>query len=99
MVKRKIIWTKIATNQFNKVIEYIKLDSEIQAEKVKATIFNAILSLSDGLVVHRRDHLRKNNDGNFLYFELLHFRITYYRSETEIHIIRIRHTSMEPKRY
>ena len=40
-----------------------------------------------------------SSDGNYLYFELLHYRIVYLKSETEVYIIRIRHTKMEPKRY
>ena len=99
MVDRKIIWTKVATKQFNKAIEYIKLDSEIQADKVRVTILNAILNLRNASIVHRIDPLKKNNDGNYLYFELLHYRIVYYKSETEVFIIRIWHTKMEPKRY
>ena len=99
MVARKIIWTKVATKQFNKAIEYIKLDSEIQADKVRVTILNAILNLSNASIVHRINPLKKNNDGNYLYFELLYYRIVYYKSETEVFIIRIRHTKMEPKLY
>lgn len=35
MAKRKVTWTKRATRQFNAVIEYIRKDSDQNADKVK----------------------------------------------------------------
>lgn len=45
--KRKIIWTKLATKQFNAAIKFIKEDSEQNAEKVKTTLLNKIIGLED----------------------------------------------------
>lgn len=99
MIKRKITWTKLAVRQFNAAIKYIRKDSEQNADKVKARILNKVEELKEGKIVHRRDPYKKNNDGNFLYFELLRYRIVYYTEEKEVFIIRIRHTKMEPKKY
>jgi plasmid stabilization system protein ParE len=66
---------------------------------VKETILDKINGLSDDRIVHRLDPYKKNNDGNYLYFEVLRYRIVYYRTDAEVFIIRLRHTSMEPKKY
>ncbi|HET7118504.1 MAG TPA: type II toxin-antitoxin system RelE/ParE family toxin [Hanamia sp.] len=99
MSKRIITWTKRATRQLNAAIEFIRLDSDQNADNVKEKILNKVNELAEGNVVHRKDPYKKNNDGNYLYFELLKYRITYYSQPNEVFIVRIRHTSMEPKKY
>lgn len=97
--KRKVIWTKLATKQFASAIKFIRKDSEQNAEKVKGIILDKIIALQDDRLVHRLDPYKKNNDGNYRYFEILRYRIVYYSEPTKLFIIRIRHTSMEPKKY
>lgn len=99
MPKRKVTWTKQATRQFNKSIEYIRLSSEQNADKVKKRILDKIYQLTDYRIIHRKDPYKKNNDGNYLYFEILKYRIVYYATPKEVFIIRLGHTSMEPKQY
>ncbi len=99
MGERKISWTKIATRQFNAAIKYIRKDSAMQADSVKVKILDKINKLSDDTSTHRQDPYKKNNDGNYLYFEILHYRITYYAAAKEVFIIRVRHSKMEPKIY
>ena len=50
-------------------------------------------------MIHRKDPHKNNNEGNYLYFELLRLRIVYYAEPKEVFIIRLRHTKMEPKKY
>jgi len=99
MANRNISWDKQALQQFNAAIKYIALDSVQAAEKVRHDILKKI----DGLKTHpgfyNPDKYKKNNDGNFRAFELYHYRLSYYVSSTEIRILRIRHTAMEPKEY
>ena len=99
MAARKVTWTKRSIRQFNNAIEYIRKDSNQQADQVKAKILQKILQLSDASVVHRADPYKKNNDGNYLYFEVLRYRIVYHVRKDEVMIIRISHTSMEPRKY
>ena len=99
MGKRKVTWTKRATRQFNAAIEYIRQDSEQNADKVKEKILDKINDLADDKAVHRKDLYKKNNDGNYLYFEILKYRIVYYAVPKEVFIIRVWHTGMEPKKY
>jgi len=96
---RKVTWTKKATREFNAAIEYIRQDSQQNADKVKEQILNKVNQLSDDKIVHRKDPYKKDDDGNFLYFEILKYRIVYYMGSGEVFIIRVRHTGMEPKFY
>lgn len=97
--KRKVTWTKQAFRQFNAAIQFIREDSALHAEKVREAILEKVLSLADDRWVHRQDPYKKNNDGNYLYFEILRYRIVYYVTPNEVFIIRVRHTRMEPKKY
>lgn len=99
MSKRKVSWGKRAAREFNAAIKYIRKDSVQNADKVKEIILNKINELSDDRVVHRKDPYKKNNDGKYLYFEILRYRIVYYSDPKAVIIIRIRHTKREPKRY
>ncbi len=99
MEKRKITWTRQAFKQFNAAIKFIRKDSEQNADKVKEALLDKIYELSDDRIIHRKDPYKKNNDGSYLYFELIHYRIVYYKTPREVFIIRIRHTNMEPKKY
>jgi plasmid stabilization system protein ParE len=99
MGKRKVTWSRQATVEFRAAIKYIRKDSEQNADKVKERILDKINTLADDSVVHRIDPYKNNNDGNYLYFELLRLRIVYYAKPKEVFIIRIRHTKMEPKKY
>ncbi len=91
--------TTQALRQFNAAIEYIRKSSEQNADTVKQKLLSKIGELADDKVVHRKDPLKKDNDGHFLYFEILKYRIVYYTKPEEVYIIRIRHTSREPKEY
>lgn len=99
MKGRKITWTKHALRQFNVAIDYIRESSPQNADKVKEKILDKINGLTDDTVVHRRDAYKKDNDGSFLYFEIAKYRIVYQVKMNEIFIMRISHTSMEPKSY
>ena len=96
---RKVIWTYRATIQLNVAVEYIRKDSPQNSDKVKQKILEKINELSNHEIIHRKDPFKKNSDGNYLYFEVLKYRIVYYVQPKEVFIIRIRHTSMEPKPY
>ena len=45
------------------------------------------------------DKYKLNNNGLYRAFELHHLRITYYITPDKIRILRVRHTSREPKNY
>jgi len=99
MASRKISWDTQALQQFNAAIKYIARDSLQNAEKVRQSILKKIDRLPTHPTLYNPDKYKKNNDGNFRAFELHRYRISYHASEVEIRILRVRHTSMEPKEY
>jgi len=97
MAIRKVSWTKTAVKQFNNAINYIPEDIDKQAEKVKQIILNKVNKLSNDNIVHRQDQYKRNNDGNYLFFEILHYRIAFFTTPNEVFIIRVPHTIRAPK--
>lgn len=95
----QIKWNKKAIKQLDQVIEYIRKDSPLNAEKVQRNIILAI----DALLIHPEryppDKFKKANDDSFRAFELYHYRISYRYKNSEIRIIRITHTKMNPLGY
>jgi plasmid stabilization system protein ParE len=55
MVKKKIVWDKLARASLKEVYDYIKRDSLLQAEKVKQEIIAASKRLADYPEMHPPD--------------------------------------------
>ena len=96
---RALRWNKLAINQFQGMIEYIAQDSPSNAEKIAHEVLNQIERLTTHPDIHTPDKYKTNNDGNYRAFELHRFRVAYYASKKEVRILRVRHTSQEPKLY
>ncbi len=95
----KIIWRKGALSHLNKHYNHIKKDSLLSAEKVRDTIFDITESLAKNPEIYPLDKYRKNNKGDIRAFEKYSLRVAYQVTETEIRIIRVRHTSRTPLEY
>ena len=95
----KVIWSKTADNQLQKVYDYIKEDSLQSAQKVKKDILNITKNISKAPTRYPLDKYRKNNEGDIRAFEKHSLRISYQIRKAEIRIIRVRHTSREPLKY
>lgn len=79
--------------------EYIKIDSLQNAEMVREKILSSIKALIKNPERHSPDKYRLDKDDSYRAFEVYKYRITYYIDITEIHVIRIRHTKMNPLEY
>lgn len=88
-----------AKAQLKSAYLHIKKDSVANAEKVRKCIISACKQLIPHPRKHPPDKYKTNNDGNYRAFVLYNLRISYVIKETEIIVLRIRHTSMEPKDY
>lgn len=99
MANKKILWNKRAISQFDKAIDYISNDSVQNAEKIRVDILEQVKKISNYPEIYSPDRFKQSNDGNYRAFELHKYRVTYYVASEEIRILRIRHTSMEPKNY
>ena len=95
----KVIIDSEAKKSLRQAYEYIRQDSLQNAEKVRTKILESIKALPKNPEVHTPDKYRKNNDGSYRAYEIYRYRITYHVSPTEIRIIRIRHTKMNPLEY
>ncbi len=96
---REIRWPLKVQKQLEKVYQYILSDSPQNAEKVKEDILSSTRRLGANPEMHPPDKYRINNDGSFRAYELHHYRISYRVLAKYILVVRIRHTSMEPKKY
>ena len=96
---REIRWPLAVQRQLAKAYKYILQDSYQNAEKIKSDILVSTRKLSTHPEMFAPDKYRKNNDGSFRAYEIHRYRIAYRVTENEITIVRVRHTSMEPKPY
>lgn len=92
-------WPSLAQKQLENAYKYILHDSYQNAEKVKKEILSSTRVLTTNPEMYPPDKYRKNNDGSFRAYELHRYRISYRITEKEVIIVRVRHTSMEPKKY
>ena len=94
-----VIWSKAAKVQLQKAFNYISQDSLQNAEKIRDKIINLTLSLSEHPEIYPLDKYKQNNDGSYRAFEVYRYRISYRIVNHDIHIVRMRHTSMSPLVY
>jgi len=101
MVKKSlpIVWDKSAYLSLQSIFDYIRRDSQLNAEKVRRGVLNTILNLSKYSENYPPDRFKKDNNGNYRAFEKFSVRVAYKITEREIKILRIRHVKQEPKRY
>jgi addiction module RelE/StbE family toxin len=97
--KLKVVIDNEAKKSLQEAYRYIKKDSLQNAEKVKAKILASIKELVKNPERHGPDKYRLNNDGSYRAYEIYKYRITYHVAQDEIHVIRIRHTKMNPLEY
>ncbi len=97
--KLKVLWDNQAKEYLKKSIEYIKQDSPQNAENVRQIIKKKVNEIPANPWRYPIDKYRLNNIGEFRAFEVFGFRISYYVGNTEIRVVRIRHTRQEPKNY
>ena len=99
MVKKKVVWDTQAYLQLEKEHKYIKKKSVTGANKVWKSIRDTVKSLALHPEIFSLDRFKKNNDGSYRAFEKYSYRVSYKVKETEIIILRVRHTSREPLEY
>lgn len=97
--ERKVTIDKEAKQSLRDAYVYIRKDSLQNADKVRGMILASIKKLLKNPERHNPDKFRIENDGSYRAYEIYKYRITYHISSTEIRIIRIRHTKMNPLEY
>jgi plasmid stabilization system protein ParE len=102
MVKKSklvVTWDKPAYTTLQRIFEYIRQDSPVNADKVREEILKATRGLVDHPEKYPRDKFKKDNPGNYRAFEKYSYRVAYRHTEKEIKILRIRHVKQEPQEY
>lgn len=94
-----VIWSNAAKKQLQKAYQYISQDSNQNAEKIRDEIIDLTINLPTHPQKYPPDKYKKNNDGSYRAFEIYHYRVSYLITKNNIHILRMRHTSMSPLVY
>lgn len=90
----EIKWSKIAVRQLEKALDFIIKEGFAQyATELQHDILLRIENLTDNYNIYQLDKYKTDNDGTYHAFEVDDYRISYRVINSEIRIIRIRHTS------
>lgn len=94
--KRIILWDDEAKLYFKQAIQYIKQESPQGAQTVKLAILEHVAVLKENAGIYEVDKFKIENDGSYRSVTVFSYRITYKITESNIFILRIRHTSQDP---
>ena len=100
-MEKEIIWTQTSQNQLEGIYFYLLEETksfEI-ADKVIDSLATSVEILKTNWKIYETDEMIIPLDENYRAFEKFTYRISYKIDETKIYIIRIRHTSRNPKFY
>lgn len=94
-----VSWTRPAQLQLQALYYHISKDSPVNADKVLHDIIESVERATLNPLMYPPDKLKIANDGSFRVFEKHHFRISFRFINNEIRVLRVRHTSMLPKKF
>lgn len=97
--KLELIWSPTAMKGLKKAYVHINKESNVSAKKVVNSILDEVEKLTIQPKIFELDRFKKNNPGNYRAFEKYHYRISYKHTLTELHVLRVRHTSKNPLIY
>ena len=100
-MEKEIIWTSNALNQLENIYFYLLEETksfEI-ADNVIDTLTNSVKILATSWKIFEIDEMRSPIDDNYRAFEKFSYRISYKITTNFIYIIRVIHTSRNPKFY
>jgi len=98
-MEKEIIWSRTAQNQLEKIYFYLFKESKSKnlPNKIIETIYDSVTILSTNWEIYELDEMKNLNNGDYRAFEIYSYRISYKITPKTIHILRIRHTSRNPK--
>ena len=97
--QRRVIWDDESKLYLKQAIQYIKQESPQGAETVKRAILGHVAVLKNDALIYETDRFKTNNDGNYRAVTVFSYRITYKITDTQILVLRLRHTSQNPITY
>jgi plasmid stabilization system protein ParE len=99
MAKYRLVWTRRSQQQMLALFKYISEDSPQNAQKVVNDIVVSTEKAISNPTYYHPDKYKIDNDGSYRAFEKHHYRVVYRYQKNIIRVLRVRHTSMEPKKY
>jgi len=100
-MEKEIVWTETAQNQLEEIYFYLLEVSKSDSitNKVIDTIYQAVTILKTNSEIYEWDEMKQPNNGNFRAFEIYSYRVSYKITDNIIYILRVRHTSRNPKQF
>ncbi|HEY4324753.1 MAG TPA: type II toxin-antitoxin system RelE/ParE family toxin [Mucilaginibacter sp.] len=96
----EIKWSKTALHQLDKALDFIINEGYASyAAELEESILQRVENLIGNHTIYPIDKYKKNNDGSYHAFEVEEYRVSYRVKNSQIKIIRIRHTSRRTLKY
>lgn len=100
-MEKEIIWTQTSQNQLENIYFYLLEETKSFqiADKVIDALVASVEILKKDWGIYEKDEMRIPLDNNYRTFEKFSYRISYKIDTENIYILRVRHTSRNPKFY
>jgi plasmid stabilization system protein ParE len=100
-MEKEVIWTSTSQKQLKDIYFYLLEETKgfTIPDKVIDSIVNSVLILKTDWKIYETDEMRIPINENYRAFEKFKYRISYKITKKIIYIIRVRHTSRNPKFY
>ena len=95
---KKVVWDKVVLSDLEDIFEYLKTKPEVSS-KIVPTLVKLSFELSNNFEIYSLDRFKIKHDGSYRAFEKYHYRVSYRVLPNQIRILRIRHSSRNPKEY
>ena len=98
-MEKEIVWTETAQNQLEDIYFYLLeiTKSDSLPEKIVETIYNSVSILKSNSEIYEWDEMKQPNTKDYRAYEIYNYRVSYKITHL-IYILRIRHTSRNPKK-
>lgn len=94
-----ISWSKESVKQIVSAINYIRNDSNQNADKIYDRIMLRLIKVASKPDMCPPDKYRRHNNGKYRAFTIYRYRVSYRIEEDSIRILRVRHSAMKAKFY
>lgn len=92
-------WTLSAKEDLKEILTYYKKKSMQGYKLVKTAILDNIRQAVNAPLIFTEDKLRKPKDNSVRAFTVYHIRVSYIIEKNKLLVLRLRHTSREPKEH
>ncbi len=94
-----IVWGNKALQQFDKQLEFIAIDSPMNAYAVLVVVRKQFEKAVKNPHIFPADKYKKDNDNSYRAFEIKKLRFSYRIKSDRLLVLRCRHTKMKPTKY